>query len=144
MQKSGSTMQKIHSFVAGEDLVEEGAEVTLDSPVSGVEGLRMADASDAAVARACEAAQQAYAAHAFAPALERIRWLEAAAVLLGERVETLARYIAEDIGKPIRVARVEVRRGVEFVRACAVQMQTLGGALQPDYHLDDWFCYQTA
>lgn len=58
------------------------------------------------------------------------RLLLIAQVLEAEQ-EALAVLISQDIGKPIRVARGEVARGVQFTLACAAAVTQMEGAVLP-------------
>jgi acyl-CoA reductase-like NAD-dependent aldehyde dehydrogenase len=90
------------------------------------------DEADAAVcARAVESAQAAFLANRRATTAQRIEWLQAAANRIKAGAEGIASLIVTDIGKPRRAAMFEVDRAVQFVRACAVQLQTMGGETLP-------------
>src|SRR5690606_19549121 len=82
---------------------------------------------DQAILQACTA----FRVHARTPTVERAAWLNQAAALLEQRIDTIAALLVNDVGKPVRVARVEVVRGVQFLRACAAQLQTLTGETLP-------------
>ncbi|MBM76444.1 MAG: aldehyde dehydrogenase [Proteobacteria bacterium] len=61
------------------------------------------------------------------PAHQRISILEKAAVLMNERFEDLAFQIANEGGKPLSDARVEVARAVDGVKLCAKELLYLRG-----------------
>lgn len=121
----------IHSYIDGAYASAETGTFLLASPSDASQVLTISDADAPLTDTAVQSAQRAYRAHAYAPVAERMRWLSAAADLLETRVEALAALLVTDIGKPVRVARVEVTRGVQFLRACVVQMQTLCGETLP-------------
>ena len=58
---------------------------------------------------------------------ERSQWLSRAASLLEERSEAMARGIAEEAGKPIQLARAEVRRAVETLTVSAEEAKRIAG-----------------
>jgi acyl-CoA reductase-like NAD-dependent aldehyde dehydrogenase len=62
---------------------------------------------------------------------QRIGWLQAAAGALDGAAEELAQLIREDVGKPIKAARFEVKRGVEFLTATAATVAQIGGEMIP-------------
>ncbi len=65
------------------------------------------------------------------PAHQRIAILEKAAALMDERFEDLAFQIANEGGKPLSDARVEVARAVDGVKLCAKELLYLSGEENP-------------
>lgn len=65
------------------------------------------------------------------PVFERYRALERAADLLGQQAEAFARIIAQEAGKPLKDARVEVARGQQTLRYSALAARTLKGSEIP-------------
>ncbi|MFD9741653.1 aldehyde dehydrogenase family protein, partial [Umezawaea sp. NPDC059074] len=65
------------------------------------------------------------------PRAERIRILETAARLLAERAEEFARVIADECAKPIKAARVEVRRSCDTLAFAAAEARTHAGETVP-------------
>ena len=65
------------------------------------------------------------------PAWRRAEVLDAAAALLAERTEDVARLVAAEAGKPLRDARGEVARCLDTLRYSAVEARTLSGDLLP-------------
>jgi acyl-CoA reductase-like NAD-dependent aldehyde dehydrogenase len=125
------TTLEIVSFVNGAAAAHGTEGFKLVRPQDGAVIGRISEAGSAGVAAAVEAAQATFSAHRKAPLHQRIAWLHAAAQALEGDAETLAQTIREDVGKPIRLARFEVRRGAEFLRACAATASQLGGELLP-------------
>jgi acyl-CoA reductase-like NAD-dependent aldehyde dehydrogenase len=121
----------IHSFIGGAGATDQSPSFTLQSPAVAGLSLQIADASPQMVDKAVQDAYAAFKKHANTPTVERVQWLDALAALMDKQVGALADLLVADIGKPRRVAEVEVRRGVQFLRACAVQMQTMGGETLP-------------
>ncbi|MCY0879969.1 MAG: aldehyde dehydrogenase family protein [Firmicutes bacterium] len=62
---------------------------------------------------------------------ERYRILETAAERLGAEAESFARTLAQEAGKPVRDARVEVARAQQTLRYAAVAARTLKGEEVP-------------
>jgi acyl-CoA reductase-like NAD-dependent aldehyde dehydrogenase len=79
------------------------------------------------VADAVASARAAFLAHRKSALSIRIGWLKAAAAAMRDSVEEIASLISEDVGKPIRMARFEVNRGIEFIEACAAAAPQLKG-----------------
>jgi acyl-CoA reductase-like NAD-dependent aldehyde dehydrogenase len=123
--------ETIASFIGGRRVAHDGPSFPLVRPQDGKTIGRIAEAGEAGVAAAVAAAGATFAQHRKAPAHQRIEWLKRAAAALGEGAETLAQLISEDVGKPIRIARGEVKRGVEFVEACAATLTQIGGEMLP-------------
>ncbi|MFT5232219.1 MAG: acyl-CoA reductase-like NAD-dependent aldehyde dehydrogenase [Candidatus Krumholzibacteriia bacterium] len=61
------------------------------------------------------------------PAFRRIEILQKAAILMSERFETLAALIADEGGKPLMDARVEVTRAIDGVGLCVQELGQLAG-----------------
>ncbi|PKI16551.1 aldehyde dehydrogenase family protein [Colwellia sp. 12G3] len=69
--------------------------------------------------------------HQWIPAFERISILKKAAVLISERADELAFLIANEGGKPLVDARVEVTRAIDGVELCAKEISKLAGSQIP-------------
>jgi acyl-CoA reductase-like NAD-dependent aldehyde dehydrogenase len=123
--------ETITSFINAGRVAHDGPSFPLVRPQDGKTIGRIAETGDAGVAAAVAAAAATFARHRKAPAFQRIDWLERAAATLGKGAEELAQLISEDVGKPIRIARGEVKRGAEFVAACTATLAQLGGELLP-------------
>jgi acyl-CoA reductase-like NAD-dependent aldehyde dehydrogenase len=80
---------------------------------------------------AVRSAHAAYLQVRKAPAATRIAWLEAAAARLATEADRVAELICADVGKPLRVAKFETMRGVQFLRACASALQHFTGEVVP-------------
>lgn len=121
----------IGSFIGGREVGHHSAAFDLVNPQDSSVIARIAEAGALGVDAAVAAAKSAFAAHRKAPIHQRAAWLKAAAAALAQANEEFARLICEDVGKPIRVARGEVKRGVEFIEACASAVTQMGGELLP-------------
>src|SRR3984957_7891561 len=94
-----------------------------DSVVTG----QIMEAGAEGVADAVASARATFLAHRKSASSVRIGWLKTAAAAMRESVEEIAALISEDVGKPIRMARFEVNRGIEFIEACAAAVPQLKG-----------------
>lgn len=122
---------RIASFIAGRPAVFGEPGPTLFRPEDGGTTGVLLEAGEAGVAAAVDAAAAAFQALRATPLHQRIAWLKAAAQALSAAAEEVAQIIAEDVGKPIRLARFEVRRGAEFIENCAAAMPSLNGEVLP-------------
>lgn len=119
------------SFIEGADAAVGTAGFDLIRPQDGAIVGHIVEAGAAGVEAAVASAQQAYLAHRKSPLHQRIAWLQAGARAIEAAADQLAQIIVEDVGKPIRSARFEVKRGAEFMAACAATAAQLGGELVP-------------
>jgi acyl-CoA reductase-like NAD-dependent aldehyde dehydrogenase len=94
-----------------------------DNAVTG----QIAEAGAEGVADAVASAKAAFLAHRKTAMSIRIGWLKAAAAAMRGSVDEIAALISEDVGKPIRMARFEVNRGIDFIEACAGAVPQLKG-----------------
>lgn len=62
---------------------------------------------------------------------ERYQWLSKAASLLAQRAEEMAKIIAEEAGKPIQLAKGEVRRAIETLTVSAEEAKRITGEEVP-------------
>src|SRR6185436_11683735 len=89
------------------------------------------EAGERGVAQAVASSLAAFKSYGPAPVHRRVELLTKAAAALEGAADEIASLVSDDIGKPIRIARIEVRRGVEFVRGCAAVIANLGGETIP-------------
>jgi acyl-CoA reductase-like NAD-dependent aldehyde dehydrogenase len=92
---------------------------------------RIAEAGKSGVDAAIKAAKIAFAENRRSPAHKRISWLKAGAAALTKNADELANLICEDVGKPIRAARFEGRRGAEFLEATIAALSQLTTEVLP-------------
>ncbi|WP_431284336.1 aldehyde dehydrogenase family protein [Humitalea sp. 24SJ18S-53] len=121
----------IRSFVDGKSAAFGLPGLTLIRPEDGATTGDILEAGDAGVEAAVAAAAAAFDRLRGAPQHQRIAWLKTAATALSAASEEIAQIIAEDVGKPIRLARGEVKRGVEFIEGCAAALPNLNGEILP-------------
>jgi acyl-CoA reductase-like NAD-dependent aldehyde dehydrogenase len=108
-----------------------GGELDLIAPQTRRSIGTIAESGKSGVDRAVAAASAAFAANRKQPTHQRIAWLNAAASALRNAGEEIAALICEDVGKPIRMARFEARRGAEFLELTAAALTQLGGETLP-------------
>lgn len=108
-----------------------GELIPLIGPYKGDLIGRIAESGKGGVESAVAAARAAFAANRKRPSYERIAWLQNAAAALEHAADQIARLICEDVGKPIRIAGGEVKRGVEFLRGVAAALTQFGGEMLP-------------
>lgn len=119
------------SFIDGKIAENVLSAFDLITPQDGKVIGRIAEAGQAGVDKAVDAASAAFAKHRRQPTHVRIGWLRAAAKALLEAADDVAATICTDIGKPIRMASFEVRRGAEFLEATAAALTQLGAETVP-------------
>ncbi|HLB28656.1 MAG TPA: aldehyde dehydrogenase family protein, partial [Dehalococcoidia bacterium] len=88
-------------------------------------------ASQAQIERAVAVAGQAFREYRRLPAHRRSQMLLSVSHALQERGEELARLIAQEVGKPIRTARLEAARAVQTFRLAAEEAGRLYGEAIP-------------
>jgi acyl-CoA reductase-like NAD-dependent aldehyde dehydrogenase len=119
------------SFIDGKTIDSASPAFDLITPHDGAVIGRIAESGLEGVDLAVKAANAAFTAHRKQPAHVRIGWLKAAAKALLEAANEVASTICTDIGKPIRMASFEVRRGAEFLEATAAALTQFGGETVP-------------
>jgi acyl-CoA reductase-like NAD-dependent aldehyde dehydrogenase len=119
-----------HKLLVAGEWIESGDWDEVKSPYDGSLVGRVAIGEVATVERAIQAANAAFRKGDF-PQHERAAVLERAAELVGERVEDLARTIAEEAGKPIKTATVEAERCVGTLTFAATEARKLTGGTVP-------------
>jgi acyl-CoA reductase-like NAD-dependent aldehyde dehydrogenase len=120
-------------FVGGQPVAADrsGAVIDLIAPQTGQTVGTIAESGSIGVDRAVAGASAAFAANRRQATHQRIAWLNDAAQALGKANDEIAALICEDVGKPIRMARFEVRRGAEFLELTAAALTQLGGEMLP-------------
>jgi acyl-CoA reductase-like NAD-dependent aldehyde dehydrogenase len=124
-------MTDIVSFIGGTETVLGTGGFDLIRPQDGGVIGRIVEAGTAGVDAAVASAQQTFLAHRKSTLHQRIGWLQAGARAIEAAADQLVEIIVEDVGKPIRSAKFEVKRGAEFMMACAATASQLGGELVP-------------
>jgi len=111
-----------------EDFEQPNEDLGVENPFSGETIARVAIGGADEVARAVQVASRHLPPP---PAAERAGVLERAAALVRERIETFARTIASEAGKPIKQARGEAARCVDTLTFAAVEARKLAGHMVP-------------
>jgi acyl-CoA reductase-like NAD-dependent aldehyde dehydrogenase len=114
-------MQDSQLLINGKWMPGEGGTWITSSPYSGDAVARVSLADPRQANEAIRAAQVACRDWRKVPAYRRSDMLVAAARLVTERSEQLARTITEENGKPIRLARAEVNRAAATFRLAAME-----------------------
>jgi acyl-CoA reductase-like NAD-dependent aldehyde dehydrogenase len=130
---SRSPLPHLTDFVGGQPIAAEqtGSGLNLIAPQTGRSIATIAESGKSGVDRAVAAASAAFASNRKQPRHQRITWLNAAAGALRNAGDEIAALICEDVGKPIRMARFEVKRGAEFLELTAAALTQLGGETLP-------------
>jgi acyl-CoA reductase-like NAD-dependent aldehyde dehydrogenase len=100
-------------------------------PVDGKVIAKIFEAGAEGVEAAVTLAFSVFQANRKAPVHQRVAWLHAAATAITGKAEEIAALISEDVGKPIRNCRFEVRRGAEFLQGCASALPQMNGDVLP-------------
>ena len=122
---------RLHSFMRGIATANASTAMSLRSPVDLEVFAELPNSSSDFVALAVDDAHDAYRRSRGATIAERAKWLRDAAVAIERDAERLTGLIIHDIGKPRRLAAFEVQRAAQFTRACAGQLETMGGETLP-------------
>ena len=120
------TIQKL--YVDGE-WYETGEAKDVTSPYDGSVVGRVAFGGSADATRAIDAAERAMQSPL--PAHKRASVLDGVAALLAERRDEFARTIAQEAGKPIATAGIEVDRAVQTITFSALEARRLTGETVP-------------
>jgi acyl-CoA reductase-like NAD-dependent aldehyde dehydrogenase len=123
----------IQSYIAGDFIAGKSTahSFPLVSPITLQSTASIEEADADVVKRAVDAAEIAFREYARSAVAIRVKWLNQAATRLEAESAPLIEAIIQDIGKPRRAATFEVGRAVQFVRACAIQLQTMTGETLP-------------
>jgi succinate-semialdehyde dehydrogenase/glutarate-semialdehyde dehydrogenase len=110
---------------------------TLDvaNPATGARIGRVAHASTADLDAALAAAQRGFDAWRWVPSNERAQLMRAAARLVRERVETIARLMTMEQGKPLAEARAEVLAAADIIEWFADEGRRVYGRVVPSRNL---------
>ena len=121
----------IASFVAAEPVTLGVAGAELINPATGSLIGVVAEAGEEGVTAAVVSALSASRNQAKSSHGERAKLLLDAADALAAAAAEIAAIICEDVGKPLRVCQVEVKRGVEFLRGTAAILGQASGEVLP-------------
>lgn len=124
------TTTEIRSYIGGRSQIGS-AGFDHVRPVDGKIIGRIIEAGPEGVEAAVKLASSTFQSVRKTPVHQRVAWLHAAATALTESAEEIAALICEDVGKPIRSCRFEVRRGAEFLQGCAAALPQMNGEVLP-------------
>jgi lactaldehyde dehydrogenase/glycolaldehyde dehydrogenase len=123
-------MQHYHNFIDGKFVPSSGAErIEVTNPSTGQTICTVPDSSQADVDAAISAAEAAQSGWAKRPAIERAKALRAIAARIREHAEPLARAIAEEQGKVLGLARVEVAFTADYLDYMAEWARRIEGEI---------------
>jgi len=109
----------------------DGRTLPVFNPATGDEIGRVAHASRTDLDRALSAAQAGFAKWRHVPALERSRIMRAAASLMRERADDIARVMTLEQGKPVAEARIETMAAAEIIEWFAEEGRRVYGRVVP-------------
>jgi acyl-CoA reductase-like NAD-dependent aldehyde dehydrogenase len=118
-------------IVLGGEVVETGETYEVRSPFDGSLVAVVHRAGPAEVERAIAGAAEAFETTRHLPSWQREQVLEAIAAGIAARREELARTIALEAGKPVKIARVEVDRAVFTFSIAAEESKRIYGEVVP-------------
>ena len=124
-----ATTETVHKLLIGGEWYETGETIDVTSPYDGSVVGRVAYGGAADARRAIDAAEQAMKTPL--PAHKRAAVLDGVAELLRERRDEFARTIAEEAGKPLTTAGMEVDRAVQTMTFSALEARRLTGETVP-------------
>jgi succinate-semialdehyde dehydrogenase / glutarate-semialdehyde dehydrogenase len=128
------------TYIAGEwQEAASGRRFESKNPASGDVIDTVADGGPADIGRAIDAAADAFGAWSESTAYQRSEYLYAAYELMLERQESLAKLMTEEQGKPIRMARNEVRYAADFLLWFAEEAKRVYGETIPSARADQRF-----
>ncbi|HEX7811816.1 MAG TPA: aldehyde dehydrogenase family protein, partial [Burkholderiales bacterium] len=109
-----AVLEELHHFIAGKEVAgRSGRSGEVFNPALGIIKARVPFASEAEVAAAVDAAQQALPGWASTPPLRRARVMFRFKELLDQHATQLAEIITREHGKVLSDAKGEVTRGIE-------------------------------
>jgi acyl-CoA reductase-like NAD-dependent aldehyde dehydrogenase len=124
-----ATTETVHKLLIGGEWYETGETIDVTSPYDGSVVGRVAYGGAEDARRAIDAAEQAMRTPI--PAHQRAAVLDGVAELLRERRDEFARTIAEEAGKPLTTAGMEVDRAVQTMIFSALEARRLTGETVP-------------
>ncbi|OBR50031.1 NAD-dependent succinate-semialdehyde dehydrogenase [Paraburkholderia tropica] len=124
-------------FINGEWLDGEGgASIDVASPATGEKIGKVARASVNDLERAVQAAQAGFAKWREVPANERAALMRKAAGIIRERVETIARLMTQEQGKPLAEAKIEVASAADIIEWFADEGRRVYGRIVPPRNIN--------
>ena len=130
MNATASKLPTASAWCVGQPL-PPGALQPLVSPTTLTPLAYLSETPETVIDEIVQKASKAFQENRRATAAQRSEWLSKAADSLAAAANEVVQIIVADVGKPVRVARGEVQRSVEFVRACSREVLNLGGEMLP-------------
>jgi betaine-aldehyde dehydrogenase len=129
MSTTSTDVRTYGHHIGGQRVAGGGGQIERRSPATGQLVARWADGTAEDVAAAVTSARAAFDSGAWSdlPGAERARVLLRLAALVGERREELARIDADEVGKPLRLARGDVDATVVHLEYAAALAHELRG-----------------
>jgi succinate-semialdehyde dehydrogenase / glutarate-semialdehyde dehydrogenase len=128
------------TYIAGEwRAAASGLRFESKNPADGTTIDWVADCGPEEVAQAIDAAAEAFRSWSDSTAYQRAEYLYRAYELMLERHEALAKLMTEEQGKPIRMARTEVRYAADFLLWFAEEAKRVYGETIPSSRADQRF-----
>ncbi len=121
---------KYPMYLAG-DFAESAETLDVVNPYDGLLVGTTFLASHAQLEKAISAAEHAFIASRKMPIYDRVNLLNAFAAKLKEQRDAVVRILAQEAGKPIREAEVEVDRGVFTIQTAAEEAKRIAGDVIP-------------
>jgi len=134
MSQLTTTPVRTQGFYLQGRWIEEGTPVEIRAPYDGAPLAQVFQATSEHVERAIQAAVRAFGSTRRLPAFERQRVLRSIAQQITSRKEEFARTLAQEAGKPIKVARTEIERGIFTFTVAAEETTRIPG----EYLSLDW------
>jgi acyl-CoA reductase-like NAD-dependent aldehyde dehydrogenase len=134
MSQFTTTPVRTQGFYLQGRWIEEGTPVEIRAPYDGAPLAQVFQATREHVERAIQAAVRAFGSTRRLPAFERQRVLRSIAQQITSRKEEFARTLAQEAGKPIKVARTEIERGIFTFTVAAEETTRIPG----EYLSLDW------
>jgi len=128
------------TYIAGEwQDAASGRRFESRNPANGAPIDSVPDCGPDDVRRAIDAASDAFSSWSTSTAYQRSEYLYTAYQLMLERTESLAKLMTEEQGKPIRMARNEVRYAADFLLWFAEEAKRVYGETIPSARADQRF-----
>lgn len=115
-----------NSFIPGISL-PDGPSTEFKRPQDNATIGYIVEGGEKGVDAAVKSATETFRKHRKTPLATRLGWMKAAARALKEASGEIAELICEDVGKPIKAARFEANRGIDFIEACIAAAPQLKG-----------------
>src|SRR5437763_10092837 len=130
-----ATPVRTQGFYLSGKWLEEGTPVEIRSPYDGTPLATVFQGTVDHAERAIQSAVRAFGSTRRLPAFERQRVLRSIAQHITSRKEDFARTLAQESGKPLKQARIEVERGIfTFIVAAEETTRIPGEYLSLDWH----------